>query len=259
MTHYKRYGRHTLPWRLTHNPYRILVSEIMLQQTQVGRVIPKYHAFIKQFPTVSALARANLGDVLRAWQGLGYNRRAKFLHGCAKTIVKEYAGKFPRTYNELIELPGIGPYTAGAILAFAYDIPYPIIETNIRSVFLHFCFAESSRITDKEIIPLVQKSLTTQKSTRVWYAALMDYGAYLKETIKNPSHKSAHHSIQKKFKGSDREIRGAILRVLSSGAVSKKKLISTLPCARERLLTQIQRLRAEGLILEKGGVLSFPK
>jgi len=135
--HYEKYGRHNLPWRKTRNPYRVLVSEIMLQQTQVARVIPKYKAFLKQFPTLESLSKAPLRDVLIAWQGLGYNRRAKALHALAELVVTAHKGRMPTMFEELIRLPGIGPYTAGAVCAFAYNTPVPILETNIRTILFH--------------------------------------------------------------------------------------------------------------------------
>jgi len=259
MTYYKRHGRRTLPWRRTRNPYRILVSEIMLQQTQVSRVIPKYKSFIKKFPTVQTLRKASLADVLREWQGLGYNRRAKFLHVCAKAVVEEYAGKFPTTHSKLVALPGIGTYTAGAILAFAHDIPHPIIETNIRSVFLHFCFSGRSHVSDKEILPLIEVSLASQKSARVWYQSLMDYGSYLKTTTKNPSQRSLHHVVQKKFKGSDREIRGAILRALTQKSITPERLAKELHFKKNRTMVQIEKLCKEGLAERKGRLLTLPQ
>ena len=163
--YYKKHGRHDLPWRKTKDPYKILVSEVMLQQTQVNRVIEKYKSFLKKFPTVKALAQAPLKEVLLEWQGLGYNRRAKYLKLCAEKVIHEHEGTFPKTVKELTALPGIGPATAGDILAFAYNIPVPVIETNIRSVFIHFFPAPprlrraSPLISDKELLPLIEKTL----------------------------------------------------------------------------------------------------
>jgi A/G-specific adenine glycosylase len=134
--YYRRHKRRGLPWRKTKDPYRILVSEIMLQQTQALRVVPKYEHFLQTFPTIQVLAKSPLSTVLRTWQGLGYNRRAKMLHECAKIVVKKYNGRFPKDLDTLVALPGIGHYTAGAIMAFAYNTWTPIIETNIRSVYL---------------------------------------------------------------------------------------------------------------------------
>ncbi|MEK6794327.1 MAG: A/G-specific adenine glycosylase, partial [Spirochaetota bacterium] len=126
-----------LPWRHTHDPYRILVSEIMLQQTQIPRVIEKYGQFIHRFGTIRSLAKAPLSTCLTAWQGLGYNRRAVFLHRLAKEVVRAHSGEIPRSVEALETLPGIGHYTARAVCAFAFNIPSVFIETNIRSVFIH--------------------------------------------------------------------------------------------------------------------------
>src|SRR6056297_2075654 len=149
--YYDQQGRQHLPWRKTTNPYRILVSEVMLQQTQVDRVIPKYQAFIRVFPNAKRLAAATLGDVLTLWQGLGYNRRAKLLWQCAQVITSERRGRWSKTYTELQQLPGVGPYTAAAVLAFAYNEAVPLIETNVRTVYLHHFFADDTDVTDAEI------------------------------------------------------------------------------------------------------------
>jgi A/G-specific adenine glycosylase len=197
---------------------------MMLQQTQVGRVIPKYKAFIKKFPQVRALARAPLADVLKLWSGLGYNRRALHLKRAAETVVSKHAGKFPRTKPELEKLPGIGPYTAGAIMAFAYNRPEIFIETNIRTVYIHFYFPKKKKIDDKELLPLIERTLD-RKNPREWYAALMDYGAMLKATLPNPSRKSSHHVKQSRFVGSVRQERGRILKLLlQKGRASEKEL-----------------------------------
>jgi A/G-specific adenine glycosylase len=218
--HYRAHGR-DFAWRRTRDPYKILVSEIMLQQTQVSRVAEKYKSFLQKFPTVQVLARAPLADVLTEWQGLGYNRRALFLKRCAETIAADFAGRFPRDFKTLCSLPGIGPATAGDIMAFAWNLPVPVIETNIRSVFIHFFFAKRAadqKISDAEILPLVQKTLDTE-NPREWYWALFDYGAHLKTTLKksvggNPGRKSAHHTNQSRFEGSMRQKRAAILRAI---------------------------------------------
>jgi len=245
---YKKYGRHNLPWRHTHDPYLILVSELMLQQTQVERVIPKYLAFTKTWPTAKALSKASLADVLIAWQGLGYNRRAKFLHQCAITITKEYGGEFPVTRQELEKLPGIGPYTAGAFMAFAFNQPVVLIETNVRRVYLHHFFPTKDQVLDTEIFPYLKRTLPKDNS-RDWYSALMDYGTYLKKNGPNPNQRSAHYQKQSAFKGSDREIRGAILKVLAGSPVKKKQLYTTLGQFEiERVSTQAGSLLAEGLI-----------
>jgi A/G-specific adenine glycosylase len=210
---YYRENKRVLPWRNTHDPYRILVSEVMLQQTQVSRVKIKYQSFLKKFPTVQALAKASLADVLKEWQGLGYNRRAIHLKKCAEIIVKEYKGKFPKDIKTLCTLPGIGPATAGDLAAFAWDTRAVVIETNIRSVFIHFFFNQVSqrkKIHDKDILPLIEQTLP-KKNIREWYYALFDYGTFLKQTS-NPSRRSAHHLKQSTFIGSYRQKRAAVLR-----------------------------------------------
>ena len=206
---YARHGR-SLPWRRTHNPYRILVSEVMLQQTQVDRVLPFYGHFLKDFPTVRALARAPQSAVLRSWQGLGYNRRALLLHRAAKAIAARHEGRVPREEEALRALPGIGSYTARAILAFAFDRPVVLIETNIRSVFIHEFFPGRRRVADREILPLIEQTVDRRRPRR-WYSALMDYGSALKREVENPSRQSAHHARQLPFRGSMRELRGTIL------------------------------------------------
>jgi A/G-specific adenine glycosylase len=212
-SHYRRFKRR-LPWRETHDPYRILVSEVMLQQTQVDRVVPRYVAFLQRFPTVRSLARAPQKDVLRAWQGLGYNRRALALHRAAGRIVEQYGGRVPSTQADLESLPGIGSYSAGAIRAFAFNEPAVCIETNIRAVLIHHFFPRSRSVRDAVLVPLVEQTLD-RKHPREWYAALMDYGAALKRTVENPSRRSAHRPTAKPFRGSRREARGRILRFLA--------------------------------------------
>ena len=234
-------NKRDLPWRRTTNPYYILISEVMLQQTQVSRVILKYEEFIKKFPTIESLAKASKAEVLTIWQGLGYNRRALFLKRTCETLFEETlkslkstskdnikiqakakSPKFPTTREELLRLPGIGQSTAGALLAFAFNTPVPFIETNIRAVFLYFFFKESSSVSDIHIYELLQETLNHKKqkeNPREWYYALYDYGTILKAKLgreKTTLHKqSKHYNKQSKFKGSNREIRGAILRALT--------------------------------------------
>lgn len=255
---YENEGRHALPWRKTHDPYRILVSEVMLQQTQVDRVLPKYRAFIHTFPSVSALARSPLKEVLITWQGLGYNRRAKLLHSCAIAITREYRGRFPRTKEELQALPGVGPYTASAILAFAFEIPTSLIETNVRSVFLHHFFADRTDVPDTALLPCIERTLQRER-IREWYWALMDYGSFLKKHTENPSRRSRHHSQQSPFKGSDRSIRGAIVRMLIQGPLTRTQILA---CLKEfedaRVDAILQRLCEEGLIAERKGKYTLP-
>ena len=234
------------PWRKRQTPYRIIVSEIMLQQTQAPRVVEKYNAFLKAFPTIRKLAEASNKDVLRLWSGLGYNRRALYLKKMAEVVIKEYKGKFPHTSDTLRELPGVGPYTASAVCIFAYNRPEVCIETNIRTVFLHHFFSNTRRqVGDHELIPLIAKAIDVD-NPREWYAALMDYGTYLKATVSNPSRKSKHHSKQSKFKGSDREVRGKILKALLNGKQSKEALIKKIKDTRTTRI--LEKLCSEGMV-----------
>ena len=241
---YKKHGR-KLPWRNTKDPYRIWVSEVMLQQTQVSRVLPKYKAFLKKFPTIHDLAQAPLRDVLVMWQGLGYNRRAKLLHAGAKYVVHEHGGKFPKEHLTII--PGIGSYTEGAIQAFAYNKSVVCIETNIRTVFLHHFFQDAKDVHDKEIKPLIKK-MCDQDNPREWYWALMDYGSYLKQQGIKLNSKSAHYAKQSTFKGSKREVRGAIIKALSNANKTKQQLQSLFPGRKEEVGEQIAILMREGFI-----------
>lgn len=252
-SYYKHEGRHTLPWRQTHDPYRVMVSELMLQQTQVLRVIPKYEAFLKKFPTIQTLAREEQGSVLMLWQGLGYNRRAKHLHAAARAIVDHHHGVFPRIKEELIALPGVGPYTASAILAFAYNTPTVLIETNVRTVYIHHFFNDKKGVHDNELLPLIEKTMDT-KNPREWYAALMDYGSHLKKTIGNVNKKSAHYVRQSKFKGSNREVRGAILRLLTQkGSLNLSVILTETGFSKERCEAQLAALTDEELIKKVRG------
>ncbi len=247
--YYKEHKR-DLPWRKTRDPYKILVSEVMLQQTQAPRVLPKYKNFIKKFPTTKALAMAKLSEVLAEWQGLGYNRRALYLKKCAEKIEADYDGKFPKDFKTLCTLPGIGPATAGDLLAFAWNVPVVVIETNIRSVFIHFFFPKKKtakeKITDKEILPLVEKTLD-KENPREWYWALFDYGVFLKKTS-NPSRRSAHHSKQSPFIGSYRQKRAATLRLILAKPQTEKELLKLTKYEPELLSKVLADLEKEGMI-----------
>lgn len=256
--YYKANGRHNLPWRKTSDPYKIVVSELMLQQTQVVRVLPKYKEFLKQFPTVRRLAAAPLGDVLKAWQGLGYNRRAKFLWLTAQSVVGEHKGKFPTTFGGLKGLPGIGHYTAGAVMNFAYNEPYPLIETNVRTVYIQHFFHNKNVVADSELAPIIEQTLDRSNS-REWNWALMDYGVHLKTTVGNASVQSKAYKKQSMFKGSDREIRGAVLRVLSIAPQTNSTLTKELKnIEKNRLQLQLETLLSEGLIVKNKSGYCLP-
>ncbi len=219
----------------------------MLQQTQTDRVIPKFTAFLKAFPTVSALARAPLSKVLIAWQGLGYNRRARMLHVCAQELVKRHAGVIPQDPEILAQLPGIGPYTARAVAVFAHNRAHAMIETNIRRVYLHHFFPKRTAVSDADLMPVIEKTMD-RKRPREWFSALMDYGASLSRTVQNPNKRSAGYTIQKPFRGSLREMRGKILRILT-----KQKSVSLVTLRREshdgaRFTQAVTALEKEGFI-----------
>jgi len=235
--HYKKLGRHELPWRKTRDPYKILVSEVMLQQTQVERVEPYYREFVKKFPTARRLAEAALSEVLRAWQGLGYNRRAKMLHEAAKGIAES---GMPRSAAELEKLPGVGPYTAAAVAAFAWDEHGLVLETNIRTAITHHFFPGETKVSDKEVGKVLRK-IAPKGSAREWYYALMDYGSFLKRTGVRINARSAHYSKQSKFAGSNRQARGAILKELAKCAQSERRLLSLLGDDRRDQLAQALR------------------
>jgi len=249
--YYKKYGRHSLPWRQTRDPYKILVSEIMLQQTQVERVIPFYTNFLKQFPTADALARATPKEVLKAWQGLGYNRRALNLKRAAEMIVRDCGCTFPREYESILALSGVGKATAGDIMAFAYNKPAIVIETNIRTVFLHHFFKDKVNISDKEISVLVEKTLDYE-NPRDWYYALMDYGSYLKRTLGNNTKQSKHYKKQSQFEGSNRQVRSKILKLILDKPRTKAGILKLLDSPAPLIEKNIIALEKEGLIHKVG-------
>ena len=250
---YRQEGR-TFPWRETRDPYAILVSELMLQQTQTERVVPKYLAWLETFPTAADLAAAPFPQVLAAWSGLGYNRRAGYLQSACRQVVEEWGGAFPRTAGELETLPGVGPYTARAVATFAFGQPEVFIETNIRSVYLFFFFSDQEKVSDSQLMPLIQATLY-HEDPRTWYYALMDYGAQLKKSTANPNRQSRHYSRQSRFEGSLRQARGAIVRSLSRGGNTPLSLeemarLEGLPL--ERIQAAAERLLAEGMVCRRG-------
>lgn len=263
--YYRAHGRHDLPWRHTHDPYRILVSEVMLQQTQVPRVIEKYKEFLKAFPTIRALAQVSLADVLKVWSGMGYNRRAKYLREAAITIVGQYGGRVPRTTSALRAIPGIGPYTASAVRVFAFNIPDTMIETNIRAAFIHHfskhIYSSKNpnwekrrsavmKITDVDIQSFIERAAQGQ-APREWHWALMDYGSHIKKLHGNPARKSAHYAKQSRFEGSLRQVRGAILRELHKGSFSDHVLSERLNLPLLKMREALVGLARDGLIIKQ--------
>ena len=246
LDYYREHGRTSLPWRQpepdgTLNAYKILVSEIMLQQTQVPRVIAKYNEFLTLFPTQQQLAQATQAEVIKAWLGLGYNRRAQYVWQAAKQLPINKTW----TIEQLQDCKGIGYNTAAAVRVYTYNQPHVFIETNIRSVLLHHFFAGQTDIDDTQLIPIIENTLEGQ-NPRELYWALMDYGTYIKQTTPNPSRASKHHTKQTKFKGSKRQIRGRVLRELATGPVGTEQLAKIV--ADDRLNAVLQDLAKEGLV-----------
>jgi len=254
---YRRCGR-SFPWRETGDPYRILVSELMLQQTQTERVLPKYRAFVECYPDFVSLAAAPLRDVLALWQGLGYNRRAKALAESASIVVERFGGRLPANPELLMELPGVGLYSAAAVCAFAFGLPLPLIETNVRRVYLHYFFAGREGVRDREILPLVEATLDCE-DPRGWYYALMDFGVMLKGRVANANARSAHYVRQPRFENSNRQIRGRILAYLTTreGATGLD-LDRALPYPSERIALSLAQLAAEGLVAREAEEYRLP-
>lgn len=254
-TVYQHYTNHkrNLAWRETAedgtiNPYFVVVSEIMLQQTQVDRVKIKYAEFLEKFPTLEDLANAPVRYVLAAWQGLGYNRRALSLHQFAQRIMTEFQSTIPSDPTTLETFKGIGPATAASIVAYAWNQPTIFIETNIRTVFIHHFFPNEQAVHDREIQPLVEQALD-RTNPRAWYYALMDYGTMLKKQHANPSRKSAHYATQSKFEGSDRQVRGLVLKMLTQiPRLHEDVFYESIPRERTLIKRVLDDLEREGFI-----------
>ena len=237
-----------MPWRRDTRSYYVLVSELMLQQTQVARVVPKFEAFVAAFPDIVVLAKAPLADVLKLWSGLGYNRRAKYLHEAAKRVMAEYEGELPADYEQLKSLPGIGPGTAGAICAYAFNQPVVFIETNVRTVYFHYFFPGDEKVSDRQLAPLIEATLDYDHP-REFYWALMDYGTWLKQNTPKRTAQSIHYKKQSKFAGSVREVRGQIVRLLGEGDVTLEQLQGALQ-SDERFTPALEGLVRDGLVVQ---------
>lgn len=255
MTHYRTHGR-ALPWRVpepdgSFSAYKVLVSEIMLQQTQVARVAPKYLVFLRQFPDIRTLAEAPFSEVLKAWIGLGYNRRAKYLHQAAKTLVsKDRAWKM----EDLTSCRGIGANTAAAVLAYSYNLPVLFVETNIRTVLIHHFFAGKASISDKVLQDTLDRAAPwnngLQLSPREFYWAMMDYGAFLKASVGNLNRQSKAYTKQAAFDGSLRQLRGRLIRALSRGPTTRAGLRAQIKD--DRLDSVLEALADEELVTIQG-------
>lgn len=255
--YYQVHGRHNLAWRLNTDSYSVVVSEIMLQQTQVARVIDKYDEWMMAFPTWKDAAEASLQDILTVWKGLGYNRRGKYLHDICRTVAHEFDSELPNDSAILSSWKGIGINTAGSIRAFAFNEPVVFIETNIRRVFIHyFCTQIDKDITDSELLSLIKATLD-ENNPREWYWALMDYGSHLPKLIPNPNRKSAHYTKQSKFEGSSRQLRSQILQAVVESDCTYQELQLLFPDA--RFIQCIESLMKEGLLSEQDTLYTIPK
>ncbi|MFW0870930.1 MAG: A/G-specific adenine glycosylase [Patescibacteria group bacterium] len=248
-------GSRNLSWRKSITPYKVVVSEIMLQQTQVSRVEQYFAKWMRDFPSWKALAGASRKDVLGHWQGLGYNRRALYLHRTACIVSNQYGGRLPRESSELVALPGIGPYTSGAIRAFAFNILDIFLETNIRTVLIHHFFeAEADqKIEEKTLLTILQSyieyDVRAREDPREFYYALMDYGAYLKKEVGNLNIKSARYNKQSRFEGSRRQLRAGILRyILENGPVLETKIVFQSKRTKEEVGELLRELEKEGSV-----------
>lgn len=259
-----------MPWRENHTPYFVLLSEIMLQQTQVNRVRTYFNTFIRLWPSIQDLAQATLSEILTQWQGLGYNRRGKFLHSCANEIVKRHNGIIPNDIATLKTLSGIGEYSASAIMAFAYNAPVIVVETNIRRAIIHHFFKNEQQVEESRIRIKVGEVLD-KKNPRAWYWAFMDYGAYLSKHIENPNRKAKAYKKQSKFEGSDRQIRGEIIRNIvhsNTASITKQTLVEQVrdilyydakgnearDILETRIYTMLEKLEKEKMIVSEGAV-----
>jgi A/G-specific adenine glycosylase len=246
-SHYSVSGR-SFPWRETSDPYHILLSEMMLQQTQTFRALPKYEEFLQRWPTLEALSRASLTDVLSCWKGLGYNRRALALKKIAEISTRTYGGSLPVDQKELRALPMVGPATSAALLAFAHGIPSLYLETNIRRVLIYFFYHEVEQVHDRDLYVLLE-TLLDRRDPRNWYYALMDYGVYLRTLVPNPNRRSAHYTRQAKFENSNRQIRGELLTVFTErGASTVEELHASLKFDASRIDSCVEALVKEGFI-----------
>lgn len=257
---YYRGHRRAMPWRDFITPYRVVVSEFMLQQTQVDRVTGHFERFVAAFPDFEALSSAPVNEILSLWQGLGYNRRALYLGETARILIREYGGIVPAEPAVLSKLPGIGLATASAIIVYAYDKPLAYVETNIRTVYIHHFFSDMERVTDAEILKLVDLTMDRDKP-REWFYALMDYGTYLKKSVGNLSRKSVGYGKAAGFKGSKREVRGAVLKILLAAGNGLKRDLAEkaavlLGRKDERFDEVLSDLVEEGFVSENEGIYS---
>jgi len=264
--------RRDLPWRRTRDPWAVLVSELMLQQTQVARVVGAYPAFIARFPTPTACAAAPVADVIRLWAGLGYNRRALLLHRAARKLVADHSGNVPDRLPGLLRLPGVGPYTARAVLAFAFERDVAVLDRNARRV-LSRALGGAVKQSDADAVVPSGKGWA-------WNQAVLDLGAIVCRARPRcgacpaaAARACAWHAAgrpepdpwpraagQTCFEGSDREGRGRLVRALRERPVPWANIADATgwPEERERALRVARALVAEGLAVDGGDRLSLP-
>ena len=251
--YYAKHSR-TMPWRDAPSFYNVLVSELMLQQTQVSRVTPKFLAFMERFPSIVDVSNAPLSDVIEQWVGLGYNRRAKYLHQACKVVAE--TGQ-PQSAASLIALPGVGKNTAAAIMNYVYNQGTPFVETNIRTVYLTEFFEGQADVMDAQILELVAATLDVE-NPRDWFWALMDYGAHLKSLGQGNITMSKHYKRQSKLAGSLREMRGWIIQALTHGSANEVALKQSFNDD-ARFETAVSGLIADDLIMRADGILHLTK
>lgn len=264
-----------LPWRRTRDPWAVLVSEVMLQQTQVARVIPRWQAFLDRYPTPGACAAAPLGDVLREWHGLGYPRRARNLHTTATRVAE--LGGFPRDLVGLLALSGVGPYTARAVLAFAFELDAAVVDTNIARVYARVV---GERLTPKRVQTMADGACPSDDAW-VWNQCLMDLGAVLCRPSKPgcgacPVHarcawrgsdertdpavgSSGVSGRQARFEGSDRQARGRLMKALSVGPVDRPDVTGIMQRDESTAARLLAALIGEGLCEERAGAVALPR
>lgn len=246
-------NKREMPWRHTTNGYYVLLSEIMLQQTQVPRVLTKFKEFTSILPDFEALANAQLQTLLGVWQGMGYNRRALYLQKTAQIITEKYNGIVPKSPEILETFPGIGKATAAAIVTYTYNVPTVFIETNIRRIFIHQFFQDAIDIDDKQIFPLVSATVD-EKNPRDWYYALMDYGSQLPKQVTNPNRKSKHYIVQSPLEGSDRQIRGLLIKHLLVKPSTVEDVAISIAKDEGRVKKMLNKLNEEGFVMEEKGI-----
>jgi len=248
LLHYQQ-AKRNFPWHYT-DPWGVMVSEFMLQQTRTERVIPYWENWMKLWPQPKALADASMETALRAWSGLGYNRRCRYLKESAAIITNRNSGKVPETPKALLSLPGVGPYMSAAIACFAYNFPAVFIETNIRSAVIYNFFPGRDDVRDSEIIPILEAALD-RNDPRTWHYALMDYGAFIKKTTANPNRRSAHYTRQSPFNGSFRQARGKVIKALvSTGRCTAEELKLATGLEEGKLYEVLEKLKKESFVAE---------